>query len=81
MQIGSFRYVEVVKNNGKEMYQKMCCTCEVGFISLLTPINVFFLLFAYLVAVTGYHYTVLIIFLLLGYNFEYINDSCASSPG
>ena len=52
--IGSFGYVEVVKNNGKEMYKKMCCTCKVGFISLLSPIDFFFfLLFAYLVAVTG----------------------------
>ena len=42
MQIGSFGYVEVVKNNGKEMYKNMCCTYKVGFISLLSPIDFFF---------------------------------------
>ena len=40
-------HVVVVQNNGKEMYQKKCCTCKVAFL-LIRPIVVFHRLRRYL---------------------------------
>ena len=37
--LGKFHAL-VVQNNGKEMYQKLCCTCKVAFL-LIRPIVVF----------------------------------------
>ena len=71
-------YVEVVKNNGEEMYKKMCSTCKVGFFSLLSPIDyVCISRCRHRLALHRFNF----FFFFLGYNFEYINDSCASSPG
>ena len=45
--IYDFSFVEVVQNNGKEMYKKMCCMCKVFYTQ--SPID----FVAFLVAVTG----------------------------
>ena len=35
--------VVVVQNNGKKMYEKVCCTCKVFFFLLIRPTDLFWL--------------------------------------